>query len=135
MKPVSFALVLSAMLPLIPDAASAFTSRHGVKVNPVSQGVFEVIPRTFNGYLFWCAAADYAHRVLKAPWGADLHVSRGLGPSETTGRRSAVQFTLDESLVADRPVGGYASINSLAAGDSMSVQDAFGYCFVPFGPL
>jgi len=117
----------------LPDSLAANASRHSIRVNPVYDGVFEVIPRSGNGFLFWCGAADYAHRELRMPWSAKLHITRGLGPSETTGRRSAVQFTLDANLAATAPAGGYRSVNSLQAGDTMSVQRAFEYCFVPFG--
>lgn len=125
-----------AAIPLImafPAGLEANANRHSIRVNPVSGGIFEVIPRAGNGVLFWCGAADYAHRVLRAPWTASLHIHRGLGPSQTASRRSAVQFTLDANLAAAAPAGGYGSVNSLQSGDTMSVQRAFHYCFEPFG--
>lgn len=134
MKPVSAATVLAASLVLaLPDVSAANASRHSIRVNPVSDGVFEVIARTGNGYLFWCGAADHVQRVLGRPWSSKLHIYRGLGPSETTGRRSAVQFTLDANLAAAAPADGYKSVNSLQPGDTMSVERAHEYCFVPFG--
>lgn len=134
MKPVTAATVLAASLMLaLPDVSAANASRHSIRVNPVSDGVFEVIARTGNGYLFWCGAADYVQRVLRLPWESKLYIHRGLGPSETTGRRSAVQFTLDPNLAAAAPAGGYRSVNSLQAGDTMSAIRAHEYCFVPFG--
>lgn len=134
MKPASAFVFAAAILTLaLPVSSEANSSRHSIHVNQMPGGIFEVIPRTGNGYLFWCGAADYAHRVIGAPWNASLHISRGLGPSETTGRRSAVQFTLDSNLAQTPPSGGYGSVNSLQAGDTMSVQRAFDYCFVPFG--
>lgn len=134
MKPVAAAAIAATSLMMaFPASLDAKASRHSIRVNPVSDGIFEVIPGAGNGILFWCGAADYAQRVLRVPWSAKLHISRGLGPSETTGRRSAVQFTLDANLAATAPTGGYGSVNSLQAGDTMSVQRAFDYCFVPFG--
>ncbi|MEW2911337.1 hypothetical protein [Leisingera sp. JC11] len=134
MKPVAAAAIAATSLMMaIPVSLEANASRHSIRVNPVSDGIFEVIPRPGKGILFWCGAADYAHRVLRVPWSAKLHITRGLGPSETTGRRSAVQFTLDANLAVPPPAGGYGSVNSLQAGDTMSVQKAFDYCFVPFG--
>ncbi|MFY0310170.1 hypothetical protein ACFMBG_09795 [Leisingera sp. D0M16] len=134
MKPATAATVLATSLMLaLPDVSAANASRHSTRVNPVSDGVFEVIARTGNGYLFWCGAADHVQRVLRLPWDSQLHIYRGLGPSETTGRRSAVQFTLDPSLAAAAPAGGYRSVNSLQAGDTMSLVRAHEYCFVPFG--
>lgn len=134
MKLAFVAAIIATVLNLgLPGSSEANASRHSIRVNQMQGGIFEVIPRTGNGYLFWCGAADYAHRVIGAPWTASLHISRGLGPSETTGRRSAVQFTLDANLAKTPPSGGYGSVNSLQAGDTMSVQRAFDYCFVPFG--
>ena len=110
-------------------AASAFTSRDGSRVNPVSDTVFEVIPRAGGlGRNFWCSAGDYAHRALKAPWQAQLYISRGRGASETTNRRSAVQFTLQSNLAGSPAANSYGSVNSLARGDNMRVRDAFNFC-------
>ncbi|AHD01488.1 hypothetical protein [Leisingera methylohalidivorans] len=127
------ALCASLLLVAFPDSSAAGASRHSIRVNPVSDGVFEVIPNTGNGYLFWCGAADYAQRSLRVSRNSMLHITRGLGRSETTGRRSAVQFTLDPDLAPAAPAGGYGSVNSLQSGDTMSVQEALGYCFIPFG--
>ncbi|KIC07797.1 hypothetical protein RA19_21970 [Leisingera sp. ANG-M1] len=133
MKSISAAAIAAAsLLMAVPNNAAAYGSHHGVRVNPVSDAVFEVVGRGGNGYLFWCGAADYAQRVLQVPWSSELHISRGLGTSETTGRRSAVQFTLDANLAPD---GSLRSVNSLQAGDRMSVQKAFEFCFVPFGRI
>lgn len=134
MKPATAATVLAASLILaLPDVSAANASLHSTRVNPVSDGVFEVIARSGSGYLFWCGAADHVQRVLRRPWNTSLYIYRGLGPSETTGRRSAVQFTLAPNLAAAAPAGGYGSVNSLQAGDTMSVLRAHEYCFVPFG--
>ena len=136
MKPVTAAAIAATSLMMaLPDNSAAYGIRNSIRVNPVSDGIFEVIPRPVHGYLFWCGAADYARSVLQVPWSSDLHVVRALGPSETTGRRSAVQFTLDASQAAAAPAGGYRSVNLLQAGDTMSVQEAFEFCFVPYGRI
>lgn len=109
--------------------AEAFTSRDGSRVNPVSDAIFEVIPRSGGaGRLYWCGAADYALRAHKAPWQAQLTISRALAASETTNRRSAVQFTLQPALVDGLEARPYGSVNGLARGDTMSVRDAFDLC-------
>ncbi|WP_152610553.1 MULTISPECIES: hypothetical protein [unclassified Leisingera] len=134
MRPIAAAAVTASILTMaLPGISLANASSHNVRVNSMSDGIFEAVLRTGNGHLFWCGAADYAHRVIGAPWHAKLHITRGLGPSETTGRRSAVQFTLDAKLAQTPPPGGYGSVNSLQAGDTMSVQRALDYCFVPLG--
>ncbi|MEP2717594.1 hypothetical protein [Pseudophaeobacter sp.] len=125
----STVLALSAACIVFATSVSAFTSRDGSRVNPVSQGVFEVIPRAGGlGRNYWCAAGDYAHRALKASWNAPVFISRGRGPSETTNRRSAVQFTLESSRAGSPSTGSFGSVNSLAVGDNMTVQNAFNFC-------
>ncbi|MEP1327197.1 MULTISPECIES: hypothetical protein [Rhodobacterales] len=114
---------------LQPVSAQAFTAKPGVRVNPVDSQVFEVIP-TSGGDLrdFWCGAAEYARRVKGAGWTDQVYVVRGRGASVTTGRRTAVQFTLSPAEVAEfpRPQGWLRwGINP---GDRMSVQQARGYC-------
>lgn len=113
-----------------PGSASAFTSREGTRVNPVKDGVYEVVPRSGgHGRSYWCAAGDYAQRALKAPWDARIFVYRGLGASETSNRRSAVQFTLQAGLAGGGSDSGQTgSVNSLARGDSRLVRDAYAYC-------
>jgi hypothetical protein len=130
MKKLSLAVVVFSVSGLVfAGPASAFTSRDGARVNPVSDAVFEVVPRGSGlGRNFWCSAGDYAHRALKAPWQAQLYIFRDRGPSETTSRRSAVQFTLQSSLVGSPAANSYASVNSLRRGDNMRVRDAFNFC-------
>lgn len=124
----SLALIAAGLLSL-PTGADAFTGRHGVGVNPVNEAVFEVIARTAgSGSDYWCGAAEYAQRALRAPWTATIFIARGRGPSVTTGRRSAVQFTLDPAAVGITPGTQSLSVNALRVGDSMSVQSAFQFC-------
>lgn len=113
---------------LVAEASGAFTSRQGARVNPVNATVFEVVPRGGGrGPVYWCAAGDYAQRQLKAPWSAQVYVARGLGQSETTNRRSAVQFTLDPAAAGIAPAKSYR-LNAFKPGEHMSVQQAFSYC-------
>lgn len=99
--------------------------RNNARVNPVSASVFEVIPRASSGKAddIWCSASDFALRRLNARWQDQIFVVRGYAVSETTGRPTSVQFSLDAANVrtdlADaRPGGGFAP------GDSMKVQIA-----------
>ena len=118
-----------AGLSAIPAQAGSFRARNGATVNTVNAAVFEVVPRgTAVGPTYWCAAADYSQRGLKAAWTAKIYIARGLGPSVTTGRRSAVQFTLDPKAAGVTPTPPSLSINALKTGDSLSVQQAFTYC-------
>ncbi|MFD3189427.1 hypothetical protein ACFMPD_04025 [Sedimentitalea sp. HM32M-2] len=124
----SVALV-AGLVAALPQAGAAFTSRGGTKVNPVNAAIFEVVPKTGgSGGVFWCGAADFAQRQMKAPWQARIFVARGRGPSVTTGKRSAVQFTLDPAAAGIQPAESSLSVNEFAVGESMSVQQAFYYC-------
>lgn len=113
----------------IPQAGAAFTSKLGARVNPVNSAVFEVVPKSSGtGQVFWCSAADYAQRALRASWQARIYIARGRAPSVTTGRRSSVQFTLDPKTAGVTPAPSSLSLNALKAGESMTVQQAHGYC-------
>ncbi|MDU9003506.1 hypothetical protein [Sedimentitalea todarodis] len=113
----------------IPQTGEAFTSKLGARVNQVNSAVFEVVPRSSgNGQVFWCSAADYAQRALRASWRARIYIARGRAPSVTTGRRSSVQFTLDPKAAGITPAPPSLSLNALNVGESMTVQEAYGYC-------
>ena len=114
----------------LPEVALAFTSRKGARVNPVSTEVFEVVPTAGGtGMDYWCGAGDYAMRALDAPLTDMVYVYRGLGPSETSHRRSAVQFTLNAVLLEQEEAGqGAAALNRLRTGDAMRIRSALGYC-------
>lgn len=114
---------------LVPSIGQAFTLANGVQVNAVNDTVFEVVPRS-SGTVeeFWCGASEYARRVLGADWRDPIYVLRGRGESVTTGKRSAVQFTLSFDQVAG--LGGDRGwfTFGIHPGDSMSVQQAKTYC-------
>jgi len=133
MKPISlFLAVLSAVLLSLPVGADAFSGRRDTRVNPVSDVVFEVIARGAAGAGdYWCGAADYAHRALGAPWSARIYIVRGRGPSVTTGRRTAVQFTLRPEAAGVTPIDPSLFLNRMTPGDNMSVTQASTFCDPP----
>lgn len=116
-----------------PAAAYAdFNAPHGARVNQVDKSVFEVVSRgSGSGPVYWCAAASYARRALGADWHAKIYIARGRGVSVTTGRRSSVQFTMDPAAAGVTPTTSWISMNSLGAGENMSVQEANTYCNIP----
>ncbi len=121
--------VLGALASVIPDVSQAFSGRRGTRIAPVNDQVFEVVTRIGGlDYDYWCGASDFARRVLGAAWTARIYVARGRGPSVTTGRRSAVQFTLDPNGAGIAAVHGAARYGLLSVGDDMSVQQAAIYC-------
>lgn len=124
---------LLALLPVLsPDAAMAFSGKRGTRVAPVNDVVFEVVARgSGTGYDYWCGAADYARRALGAAWTDTIYIARGRGQSVTTGRRSAVQFTLNPSAAGITATGPSLSLNSFKVGDNMSVQQGNTYCNMP----
>lgn len=118
-----------ALTTLAPISAQAFTTPRGVKVNPVNDVVFEVIPKSSGFYGdFWCGASEYARRVQGADWTDRVYVVQGRSPSVTTNRRSAVQFTLSpEAANVPPPPQGWLALG-IKAGGSMSVQQARTHC-------
>ncbi|TMV08046.1 hypothetical protein FGK63_11410 [Ruegeria sediminis] len=122
-------ITVTATTLVLATQAQAFSSANGYRVNQVDNAVFEVIPRgRSNTNFYWCSASDYARRVLGAGWQDRIYIARGYGPSVTTGRKTAVQFTLNPQAAGVTPLesGGFRS--GLQAGDSMSVQQANAYC-------
>lgn len=130
MKRISLALAgLSALILSFPDLAMAERVGRNMRAYPVDDAVFEVIARTAAASgAYWCGAADYAQRVLGAEWTAQIYVVRGRGPSVTTGRRTAVQFTLKAAALGTPPRDRLVVVDRLVPGDHMSVQMAKTHC-------
>ncbi|MCF6232318.1 MAG: hypothetical protein L3J36_04355 [Rhodobacteraceae bacterium] len=124
------AIVAMALVPILaPINAGAFPPRIGTRVAQVTGAIFEVVPDSAGGgSVYWCGASEYARLTLGAGWRTRIYIARGLGTSVTTGRRSAVQFTLDPAAAGITPTGPYRSRNSLKTGESMSVQEGNRLC-------
>lgn len=118
-----------AMVASTPHAVQAFRSFGGLEVNPVTSHVFEVVgePGT-HGREYWCAASNYALRELNADWDAVIFIARKRGVSVTTGRKSAVQFTLDPEAAGVTPARPTISINWFRVGDHIGMHQADSYC-------
>ncbi|MBY6056661.1 hypothetical protein KUV26_07195 [Leisingera daeponensis] len=111
-----------------PAAADTFLANRGVRVLPVDDIIYEVVPGRSGGtWDYWCAAAEYARRVLGANWTDRFYVVRGRDVSVTTGLRSSVQFTLYPERAGVPPKTGWLSLG-FRPGDSLSVQQGYGYC-------
>lgn len=115
-----------AALMLSPLSASAFRALNWLQVNPMPGGVFEVVGEPGSGPIqYWCAAGDYARQVLGVAANQRIYIVRGRGPSETTDRRSAVQFSLT------KPPGDYQpsySLSVTAVGENLRAASARFYC-------
>lgn len=116
--------------------AAEFRAINGGRVLQVDQVLFEVVPRTRDSNdFFWCGAADFARRALGADWSDRIYIARGRGVSVTTGRRTAVQFTLNPQAAGVTPLPPGGLRVGLQPGDNMRIQQAYGFCgrvlFVP----
>lgn len=130
MKPNSLVpAAICALLLALPVPAAAFSAKRNMRVNPVNDAVFEVVAPTAAGAGdYWCGAADYAYRALGAEWTARIYIVRGRGPSVTTGRRTAVQFTLSPQAAGVQPTRPVFAMNSMKPGDNKSVAHALTFC-------
>lgn len=116
------------ILSLTPAQAQQGFAAYGSVTYPLNANVFEVVGNSGRGYtLFWCGAAQYARRVLGAPWKTRIVITRGLGRSEVTGQRSAVHYTLTPEAIGVTPVRS-SFPNAYDLGDSKSVTEANGFC-------
>lgn len=122
-------MVLSVVLILATSQACfAFSTKNQMRVNAVDSVVWEVVPRrASSAQEYWCAASDYVNRGLGLSWNTQIFVARGLGVSETTGRRSSVQFTVDPSAAGIEPTSSFI-LNSFRVGDHMSANRALSFC-------
>ncbi|MEO1733976.1 MAG: hypothetical protein AAFR45_10170 [Pseudomonadota bacterium] len=122
-------IVLLAALAAVPSSGFTFQAENTLEVNQVNADVFEVVGRPgvmSNDY--WCGAGDYVRRSLNMPWNTRIYISRELGKSDTTGKRSAVQFTMSPEKVGVTPWEGNWVSNILTLGYSMSATGAYGEC-------
>ena len=122
-KLASVGLVLSVLaLP-----AQAYRALNWLQVNPVREGVFEVVGQPGSGPAqYWCAAGDFARQVLGVAANQRIYIARGRGPSETTNRRSAVQFSLTPPPGADTTPG--LSLSVTRPGENLRAAAARFYC-------
>ncbi len=127
MKRLTGCTVLVAGILAAYPAWADFRAINGLRVFQINEEVFEVVDRgSYTFESFWCSAGDYAQRKLGLPWQTDLYVSRGLGPSEATNRRSAVQFSANPEAIQETDSKNRFSI--IATGKSRSVTQARGDC-------
>lgn len=101
------ALVLAAALT---TPAEAFNSRNGMTVTDLGGGLFRVeYEARINETDYWCAAADYAERVLGA--NSKTRMYRASPPPRKRGQ--GITFTLDPAKS-----GGPTGISTFGAGAS-----------------
>lgn len=117
----------AALMALAPVAAPAWQADNLLTVNPLSGGGFEVVGAPGSGGPdFWCAAGDYAMRVLGADSTQRVYLIRSRGAPETSNRTSSVQFSLTPPPGAVPRDGLFLSMRRV--GDNLSVAFARNYC-------
>ena len=124
MRALSIALAAAVLL-AAPASAQSFRAENRVDVLPVPGG-FDV--QSGGGYGargMWCAAADYARRVLRAPGGQPIYIAEGRRPG--LGQRAPVRFTLDPAGLQPRDVLIVGS-SLRFAGSTLTVDHAYGFC-------
>jgi hypothetical protein len=123
---LTFGLCLG--LTAVPVAALAFTAQNGNRVNPMANGVFEVVQNVRSRPAdFWCGAGDFAVRALRAASAQRVYVWRPIGASETQPSSNGVQFALNPPPGADTNTGYSLSVKR--AGDNLTAGAAQQYCF------
>jgi hypothetical protein len=121
--PLAASFAAALLTATLPGAAlgQTFNARNGMDVTPLGDGLFRVEFETrINETDYWCAAGDYAERVLGAPPKARLF--RASPPPRKRGQ--GITFTLD----AEKSAGatGVSSFGAGSAKDSLSVSHATG---------
>ena len=126
-KAIHFGLAaLLAVAVAAPAQASA-----GRKARAINANLYEVTGRNSgDGTGIWCEAANFARRTLKASWQTPIYVASPMGNSQFTGRKGAVQFTLNPKAVGVTPGTNTPSINKFVVGNTMTVQEANYQCTV-----
>lgn len=121
------ALILLAAGLLATTTAHAQTFRADNRVTVIGvPGGFEVLGDAGHGARgMWCAAADYARRVLAADGFDRIYIAEGRTPG--LGQRAPVRFTMDPTgLVPSNVLVLGASLRT--AGATLSVDHAYGFC-------
>ncbi len=115
------------LLMVLPQASLGWTARNSQTVVPLSDRSFEVLGQAGSGNTdYWCAAGEYARRVLGVANAQRLYVSRGRAEAETANRKSAVQFSLDPPPNGDTSWRLLLSVTRV--GENLSAIEASNYC-------
>ncbi|MCR9126803.1 MAG: hypothetical protein NXH82_11830 [Rhodobacteraceae bacterium] len=120
--------LLAACICALATAAPAWAYRaeNYHLVNPVGPETFEVIGRAGSGPTqYWCAAGDYALRVLGAAPQTRIYITGPVGPSATRPGARAVTFSL---AAPDTVAPQRYDLSVRRTGDALSAIFARQYC-------
>ncbi|MEY8829006.1 hypothetical protein AB9K34_11420 [Sedimentitalea sp. XS_ASV28] len=125
-------LATAALMAGAATPSMAWRAINSHTVNPLSPVSFEVIGRGgISSVSYWCAAGDYARRVLDAPLGQRIYISRPRDHAQTENAKSAVQFSLDPPANANLNPGFLLTVTRL--GDNLSASAAWNLCIPQSG--
>ncbi|MBE1285692.1 MAG: hypothetical protein GJ676_20440 [Rhodobacteraceae bacterium] len=121
-------LITAAVLGILPGLAFGFQAWNRHDVNAVQGGVFEVVSEVGSAPIdYWCAAGDYAIRVLRTSAVQRVYIWQPIGPAVTRQGRKGVQFSLTPPPGADTSTS--YSVGVKRAGDNMRASSAQNYCY------
>ncbi|WP_050930254.1 hypothetical protein [Aestuariivita boseongensis] len=133
MKNAALCAVIAGIL--LPTSALAFRAQNTLKVNPEGQGQFEVIQRGgVSPGDIWCAAGDYAMRVLGVQGTQRVYLVEGKHIARTEERRRfGYSFSLTPPPEAQNFTSSPLTLSLRAIGDSLSAVTAQQYCYDRLG--
>ncbi len=112
-----------------PSFAKDSMTHAGFEIHPVNDVVYEAVSTgAHGGAAFWCAAGLFVESVLKVPPKTEIYVVRGAGTSDTTGRRSAAQFTVEPDKAGVTPAESSNNLNEPVVGEHMHASLARNFC-------
>jgi len=125
----TFVTTCTAVFMATSSGAQNSMTHAGFEINPVNDVVYEAVSTgAHGGTAFWCAAGLFVEAVLNVPPKTEIYVVRGAGPSETTGRRSAAQFTVEPDKAGVTPVESSNDLNEPVVGEHMQASLARNFC-------
>lgn len=124
----SILVVCAAIVIGSPAIAASFKAQNRLLVNSINATDFEVVEsRSLGAAGSWCAAADFATRVLNLSGKTDLIVKTPRGPSGTVAGKKAVVYTVDPNQVS-APLSKSVSVSTKVAGMTLPVGHALTFC-------
>lgn len=116
-----------AVILAAPNGTMAWTAGNSQTVTPLTDRSFEVLGQAGSANVdYWCAAGDFARRVLRVPNAQRLYVSRGRARAATANRKSAVQFSLDPP--PDGDTAWHLLLSVTRVGENLTAGAAWRYC-------
>jgi len=119
----------------LPNGAFAFRAQNNLGVNPAGPATFEVIQRGgIDAADAWCAAGDYAIRVLRASGNQRVYLVEGRHIARTEDRRRyGYTFSLNRPPEAEALSGQPLTLSLRRVGDSLAASFAQQYCYNRLG--